>query len=1447
MADDTITESMEEHDTFVSIDVYQQAQSELPSALHENTESEMHTVHEEDWEASEYEPPANERIQDQSMTDTAAFIWDLADSPEVAQGSEHTEELRLDETETPRALRQIYRGSEPRHRVRMSSPYLSQRAITDSVHGSQGRGSAPAARHQLNSPLASPPESWSVPATDDLLSSDNEKESRRTTDQYRFGVDSSQLATSPSRGQDEYDFEKFAQSSLRDSGNLPDSFIVHQEPAFEANEAGRRELDSASRGVTSYEFENPFKALDEEEVTRVILLTKSGDLTSDERHALRNITANPTAPEAKVIKRLIETIVFQDEQLQIAKEAEVHLAQEMLETERQRFSAADLERAAAYQTLIEEVDKERQYAFGLEDQYNNLLEELKRLRSEQKEVHLFFSKYDPDFDLSNGVTKSLSAAVDHIAEFREKHERAVADFENRIASYVERLTKSEALLADNRKRYDELLHENDQLRKLGAGEKPHHRGGHQSPQGSSPRRASVPSNHSDRERIDLIRRVEEQEYQLDDLRAAQEDLELAKERNSKVILRLNVEIQDAHKENLELRKQRDEVEMKHSKAKEGARINKDNFLKYSAEMTENVEAAAQALDQKENEVRRLRSQLEDQKTAFNVMKSTSHELESILKKATEDLVCRSKTDAEFTAESGPPRHALVEAITTSIRNELSRAQALLVERGAETDKLRKELQEKNLAISSLRSEYARLRSLEHVNRRSSVVGRPSNGHLADEQHAFLRRLSEKLGCKPASEKQVIEQLSARIELLLARSQTSEQACEDLRMEIDDRENKLKKIKAELDADMATLKAENAGLQNAKHIAEKEREVFEEKYTELIRQRDFTRDSFGDLTCSSYGDQSSRRQSMYSNLDVDHTISRWNDPLIEAAIQSLDSLIGRKEDFAARYRMLREKLEGLIINMGTKDELDNVSRAVLIESKAFQDEIYGMMNVQSGIIAKMRPTSASLVPAEAVPEAASGEEDETEESSLPYINDVNIDVAQPIGVEQGRLSLQVNAGIGEPRLHDKETTGFLKKQFQHICGLYEDKLRANAQLCGIVQEQKVELDSVKSAHHDLEFTLSEQRDAYSNFVSRLAILIGCVESAVSVEDGVNSIVRDQLNTKNNLMLMDAGRTDMVKRLASLSTQKAFLSKLICLYRSKYKLDIFAVTPEQSGNRLRRLRIVFKAALAMTRLLRPGQNSMAKAQVNASDFYELPRHGAIVRSSYSSISIMDASMALSAIPRLEQAIVDRDEEISSLKESISALSMSAHLLREPNNSARRVQPSFVYDDDVVNRKNDLSRKLRDVIADREDLEKRLTREKQSRVAAEARVVKYMDRVSAMKKKLHRASSNADSKERTYKAAIRHLKEKADHATRAEVPGDENVDPLGERRQTGKEQITIPRGVLESYISRAETEMSKVGVESGLHEELLYYVGQMRKAMRRVKESNSDSQLEPCATES
>ncbi|KAI0558361.1 hypothetical protein FGB62_12g422 [Gracilaria domingensis] len=221
------------------------------------------------------------------------------------------------------------------------------------------------------------------------------------------------------------------------------------------------------------------------------------------------------------------------------------------------------------------------------------------------------------------------------------------------------------------------------------------------------------------------------------------------------------------------------------------------------------------------------------------------------------------------------------------------------------------------------------------------------------------------------------------------------------MEIEERESRVKKIKAELEADIATLKTENAGLENARHTAEKEREGFEEKYSELIHQRDVTRDSFGDLTISSYGDHSSRRQSMFSNLDVDNTTSTWNDPLIEAAIHSLDSLIGRNKDFAARYRMLREKLEDLISDMAAADEVDNASRAILIESKAFQDEIYGMMNVQSGIIAMMQSGGES---SEGLQEPVRGEDDETEESSLPYINEVNIDVAQSIDVAQTALSL-----------------------------------------------------------------------------------------------------------------------------------------------------------------------------------------------------------------------------------------------------------------------------------------------------------------------------------------------------------------------------------------------------------------------------------------------------------
>lgn len=58
------------------------------------------------------------------------------------------------------------------------------------------------------------------------------------------------------------------------------------------------------------------------------------------------------------------------------------------------------------------------------------------------------------------------------------------------------------------------------------------------------------------------------------------------------------------------------------------------------------------------------------------------------------------------------------------------------------------------------------------------------------------------------------------------------------------------------------------------------------------------------------DLTSRRGSILSSAAGDGTV-RWDDPFINAAVQSVNDLIGKKDDLAARNRELRDKLQELI--------------------------------------------------------------------------------------------------------------------------------------------------------------------------------------------------------------------------------------------------------------------------------------------------------------------------------------------------------------------------------------------------------------------------------------------------------------------------------------------------------------------------------------------------------
>ena len=271
---------------------------------------------------------------------------------------------------------------------------------------------------------------------------------------------------------------------------------------------------------------------------------------------------------------------------------------------------------------------------------------------------------------------------------------------------------------------------------------------------------------------------------------------------------------------------------------------------------------------------------------------------------------------------------------------MSKAQALLQERTNEIERVRKIMQEQDESIISLQKECSRLQAQAAIRRRSGSSGSPrsvSTSNAAEEER-FLRRLSQKLGCSSSSSggnRELIEQLAKRVENLMVEREQFHNQLEKMRAEVSDRERGLHKMRSEMQVEIQTIKAKAVHLENLKVRAEEERKNAEERLLHVLNEGDITRrESMSDITASSVGTRAwminsddtshdvTRRTSMLSaiatgiGINGEDTI-RWNDPIIESAVQSVNALIGTKDALADRNRELRERLQALLNALAVK--------------------------------------------------------------------------------------------------------------------------------------------------------------------------------------------------------------------------------------------------------------------------------------------------------------------------------------------------------------------------------------------------------------------------------------------------------------------------------------------------------------------------------------------------
>jgi hypothetical protein len=799
--------------------------------------------------------------------------------------------------------------------------------------------------------------------------------------------------------------------------------------------------------------------------------------------------------------------------------------------------------------------------------------------------------------------------------------------------------------------------------------------------------------------------------------------------------------------------------------------------------------------------------------------------------------------------------------------------------------------------------------------RGQTIGMPGSSvdaFWASNQESFMRRLSATLGCHGESGSDLVVKLIRRIEELMVERRDHHISIEKLQVDIISRERALRLMRSEFAAEVSALRAELAHVENDRKRVTADREAVEAKLLEIARVGDESTQTFGDdcmrrslrfdadLTGESNRSQPSRAAT-YSVMEFDSSAAfhddevQWDDSSIQAAVHSVNVLIGNKASLDARNQALKDRLSRAI---ATGRGVDGGSgggeaRAIVIESRALQEELVVIVAMQQKLIRKLRMVAGPGASRRtSVASSGIGSFGGDFENCISG-NDENDSVPHPnIGSSPHRRSLSMGAktsleawqgGINIGRRASKRRQSsacaveFLREQLLDVRNMCNDRAKSNTHLHSVIREMESEIERVSSEKAASDAKYAEVIVSHATWCERVAQIAGVESSPEDVEKFVSSAVSASETNSKTISQYERRCFTLDSRLGNMLAQKRFLSHIIHLYQAKYQLNILAPVNKSRENVVAKLRRSVSVVIASLRIktLASGKCEANKQLIfiDVSKRFDVPASTSLVGRDRTTIELVSAAMALSALPRLQTALADREREIGRLNDSIATLHVSS-ARQFGENVENRVgvenQPAFNYDQDVVDRKNDLARRLRRAQKQKEELSVQIVREKQQRQSSELRVAKYMHKLSSYQQRMGKMKNDADARERTYKAAIRYLKSKADNAiigdkidvgnedtnallAEAEaVFGQPQADKMSRHASTAAATRTangigLPErsdraiALLEGQIRNAEAELYDLRDDDEKARELRAYVGGLKKASRRLRQNTGPRQEE------
>lgn len=1201
---------------------------------------------------------------------------------------------------------------------------------------------------------------------------------------------------------------------------------------------------SVSDAVTSSTIPNFFKlanpysniANPNAEEASLILFSRTGPVSKTEIEALSKLATSESTPLQRVVEMLAYTVEFQTHELTNMKYSEIDIASKTSDEQHRRFSEVDRRRSLCIRTLLEELDQKAVEITRLDKKNRETAQKYESEKKFNAEFRSQCENLDSSIRFDEGTEKAFSALNNYLYTSRRKSEATMSKQKMELEEYAERLLELEKKLSASQRRQDGLLNENTSLKVKLAAHTINSDCNHSSVETPAVHCTSNSSVHIDnsvliQEVTTLTEEAEQLRKEVGTARREKSDIE-------DNMFKSGIELEETRRKVKSLESQLQEAEANVKMLKEAHDTLEHRSRQVAKELSQNTVNAVRDLDKKEMEIRQLRFELEDREQVMADYRKQIQHLEEQINSATRATISRGMTIA-----SGDGSHNTTEAnyqdekTISTLQEEIESARELLNVRRDELEQVNDDMSRLQNDLKLAMEELHFWKAQANAKSRETEVNQSSES--TDVQHdTFLRRLSIKLNCHSENKRDLIRKLVQRIEELIAERVGLEAAKGRLNAQIVEREQKLHAIRSEYETEISALKCTITQVENSRDRAIADRTAAEEKFEEIVKLEDDTEfDDTIDATSSLRLSLAGGSPSIRRHLNLGEDDVKWDDQTIDGAIAAVNQLLGVKLDLASRNESLREKLNNMLSGSFNEDD----SRDVLIESRELQEQLLRIIGQQQNTIRRQKEGrrvafadghTGTMADEDVTATYSHGFDETTQTFTNTHDFTANM-------TEDGN-------GYRSPvsALRSSKATSFLRRQLEEVRKQYTEKMNDNTKLSSIVKDME----------HRLEFAMTEKRGSegrftaltklHEKFVVSLGEMLNVRASTVVIE----SCIRDLLKTISNLRVQHADLNVSVgkynTRVFKFSAQKRIFEHIIGIYQRKYQLNLLALPPRAERSTKNRLRSVFWAVLAGVRLsvLVRGRitSQNANEYIDLSSVYNLPSPWRIADTRSRSMPFTSAYLAIQSNSKLQAALAEREQEINELRQTLATLDTRMPSADHNETDFAR-SATFDYSQEVLDRKNEIARRLHKALQEKEELEVRLRHEKLHRASSEARATKYLEKASKLHTKLQTVKLTAENRERTYKAAIRYLKQKADSGIDVEFENSEPNKSRAEASSSGTPADVKTRqkhfaSMMHSQLRSAQEKLETMQHGTKEYKDQQVYINGLRSTVKRLRKTST-----------